>query len=68
MFLSNVIAYMSNADQLVIVERAMDGMATSRPLTVGQLATGGKRLFQAVMCVPHFCFCFDCGLQFGGSR
>ena len=68
MFLSHVIAYMSNADQLVIVERAMDGMATSRPLAVGQLATGGKRLFQAVMCVPHFCFCFDCGLQFRGSR
>ena len=59
---------MSNAEQLVIVEKAMDGVATSRPLAVGQLATGGKRLFQAVMCVPHFCLCFDCGLQFWGNR
>ena len=51
MFLSHVIACMSNADQLAIVERAKGDSTTSRPMAVGQLATKGERLFKCVMCV-----------------
>ena len=68
MFLSHVIACMSNADQLAIVERAKGDSTTSRPMAVGQLATKGERLFKSVMCVPHFCPSFDCGLQCRGNR